>query len=67
MVHLTRYVSIHFTHQRQKNEKAEGATGLGNKRSDRKVESNDSPEIPGRRKTSEMPGLPWGGLEIMRG
>ena len=35
-----------------------------NKRGDRKGESNDSPEIPDRRRTSDIPGLPswlrWG-------
>ena len=32
-----------------------------NKRADSKVESNDSPEIPDRGETSDIPGLPWGG------
>ena len=33
-----------------------------NKRGDSKVESNDSPEIPDRGETSDIPGLPsgWG-------
>ena len=31
-----------------------------NKRGDSKVESNDSPEIPDREETSDIPGLPWG-------
>ena len=31
-----------------------------NKRGDRKGESNDSPEIPDRRITSDIPGLPSG-------
>ena len=41
-------------------------TRQDNKRADRKVESNDSPEIPGKRgrggagETTEMPGLPSG-------
>ena len=30
------------------------------KRGDRKGESNDSPEIPDRRETSDIPGLPSG-------
>ena len=51
----------------QKNEKTEGARGLGrkkkNKRGDRKGESNDSPEIPDRRKTSDIPGLPSGRIQ----
>ena len=40
----------------------ERARGLGrkNKRGDRKGESNDSPEIPDRRETSDIPGLPSG-------
>ena len=45
-------------------EKVEGATGLrqNNKRADpkKKVEPNDSPEIPDRGETSEMPSLPQG-------
>ena len=47
----------------QKNDKTERARGLGrkkNKRGDRKGESNDSPEIPDRRLTSDIPGLPSG-------
>ena len=47
----------------QKNDKTERARGLGrkNKRGDRKGESNDSPEIPDRRVTSDIPSLPSGG------
>ena len=49
----------------QKKDKTERVTGLGkkqtNKRGDSKVESNDSPEIPDRRDTSDIPGLPSGG------
>ena len=46
----------------QKHDKTERARGLGrkNKRGDRKVESSDSPEIPDRRGTSDIPGLPSG-------
>ena len=33
-----------------------------NKRGDRKVESNDSPEIPDRGETSDIPGLPSGAV-----
>ena len=33
---------------------------LKNKRVDSKVESNDSPEIPDRGETSDIPGLPSG-------
>ena len=29
-------------------------------RTERKMESTDSPEIPDTGKTSEAPGLPWG-------
>ena len=32
-----------------------------NKRGDSKVESNDSPDIPDRGETSDIPGLPGGG------
>ena len=36
-------------------------TGQNNKRTDRKMESNDSPEVPDRGwETSEEPGLPSG-------
>ena len=37
--------------------------GLGskNKRGGRKRESNERPEIPDGRETSDIPGLPWGG------
>ena len=47
---------------RQKKDKTERGTGLGrkNKRGDSKVESNDSPEIPDRGETSNIPGLPSG-------
>ena len=34
-----------------------------NKRGDSKVESNDSPEIPDREETSDIPSLPSGGPE----
>ena len=30
------------------------------------MESNDSPEIPDRGETSDIPGLPWGGGERER-
>ena len=35
-------------------------TRQNNKRADRKMQSNDSPEIPNREETSEEPGLPSG-------
>ena len=37
-----------------------------NKRGDSKVESNDSPEIPDRGETSDIPGLPSGALPQRR-
>ena len=40
---------------RQKEQKDEAGN---NKRGERKGESNDSPEIPDRRMTSNIPGLP---------
>ena len=47
--------------QAEKKDKTEGVIGLGkNKRGDSKVESNDSPEIPDRGETSDIPGLPSG-------
>ena len=44
----------------KKGENRSNRTRQNNKRADRKVESNDSPEIPDRAKTSEVPGLPLG-------
>ena len=46
----------------RKNDKTERARGLGrkNKRGDTKGESNDSPEIPNRRGTLDIPSLPSG-------
>ena len=35
-----------------------------NKRGDSKVESNDSPAIPDRGETSDIPGLPSGGIAM---
>ena len=37
-------------------------TRQNNKQGDSKVESNDSPEIPDRGETSDIPGLPSGRL-----
>ena len=45
---------------RQKDRKC-NRTRQKNKRGDIKVESNDSPEIPDRGETSDIPGLPSGG------
>ena len=43
---------------RQKKDKTERVTGIGRRtRGDSKVESNDSPEIPDRGETSDIPGL----------
>ena len=39
-------------------QKEQEGLGRKNKRGDRKGESNDSPEIPDRRETSDTPGLP---------
>ena len=48
--------------QKQKNPEGSKSnrTRQNNKRADRKVESNDSPEIPDRGETSAIPGLPSG-------
>ena len=49
----------------RKNDKTERARGLGRKKNnggDRKGESNDSPEIPDRRTTSDIPGPPSGAI-----
>ena len=41
-------------------------TRQNNKRADRKMESNDNPEIPDRVETSEEPGLPPGQRKTRR-
>ena len=47
--------------QQAENDKTERVTGLGRRtRGDSKVESNDSPEIPDRGETSDIPSLPSG-------
>ena len=46
---------------KKKKDKMGNRTRQKNKRGDSKVESNDSPEIPDRGKTSDIPGLPLGG------
>ena len=43
--------------EKDKTEKS-NKTRPKSKRGDSKVESNDSPEIPDRRETSDIPGLP---------
>ena len=45
---------------RQKKNRKGNKTRQKNKRGDSKVESNDSPEIPDRGETSDIPGLPSG-------
>ena len=51
--------------QQQKNDNTERVRGLGRryKRGDRKGELNDSPEIPDRGVTSDIPGLASGELQ----
>ena len=44
----------------QGNDKTERATMLGRRTRDKKRESNDSPEITDRRKTSDITSLPSG-------
>ena len=49
--------------QAEKKKKKDGKsnrTRRKNKRDDSKVKSNDSPEIPDRGETSDIPGLPSG-------
>ena len=48
--------------QKQKKEKLKGSTRLVRipREQIQKVISNDSPEIPGRGETSEIPGIPSG-------
>ena len=47
--------------RRQKKAQTERVTGLGRRmRGDSKVGLNDSPEIPDRAETSDIPGLPSG-------
>ena len=56
--------------RQKKDDRKSNRTRLRNNGGDSKVESNDSPEIPDRRETSDIPGLPskfgnkmFGGLE----
>ena len=46
---------------RKRSDRKGNRTRQKNKRGDSKVESNDSPEIPDRGETSDIPGLPSGG------
>ena len=45
---------------RKRSDRKGNRTWQKNKRGDSKVESNDSPEIPDRGETSDIPGLPSG-------
>ena len=47
-------------HKQINDKKKNKRTRQKNKRGDRREESNDSPEIPDRKKTSDIPGLPSG-------
>ena len=49
-----------FSGQLAEKDRKSNRTRQKNKRGDSKVESNDSPEIPDRRDTSDIPGLPSG-------
>ena len=49
--------------EEKKKDRKSNRTGQKNKRGDSKVESNNSPEIPGRGEASDIPGLPSGGLD----
>ena len=46
----------------KRKDKKGNRTRQKNKRGESKVESNDSPEIPDRGETSDIPGLPSGDL-----
>ena len=45
---------------KKKKDRKSNRTRQKNKRGDSKVESNDSPEIPDRGETSDIPGPPFG-------
>ena len=47
-------------HKQGKKDKTERATGVGRRTREemKKVESHDSPQIPGRKETSDIHGLP---------
>ena len=47
--------------QKKRKDRKGNRTRQKNKRGTSKAESNDSPEIPDRRETSDIPGLPSGG------
>ena len=48
--------------RKKKEDRKNNRTQQKNSRGDSKVESNDSPEIPDRGETSDIPGLPSGGI-----
>ena len=50
--------------KKKKEDRKSNRTRQKNKRGDSKVESNDSPEIPDRGETSDIPGLPSGGTNM---
>ena len=45
--------------QKKEQDRRSSRSRQKNKKGDRKVESDDSPEIPDRRETSDIPGLPY--------
>ena len=47
--------------KRRKKDRKSNRVRQKNKRADSKVDSNDSPEIPDRGETSDIPGPPFGG------
>ena len=51
--------------QQAKKDRESNRTRQKNKRGDSKAESNDSPAIPDREETSDMPSLPSGALKIV--
>ena len=50
--------------QQAKKDRESNRTRQKNKRGDSKAESNDSPEIPDRGETSDIPGLPSEGKSL---
>ena len=52
--------------QQAKKDRESNRTRQKNKRGDSKAESNDSPEIPDRGETSDIPGLPSGVICLKR-
>ena len=54
------WTSILKKKKKRKEDRKSNKTRQKNKRGDSKVESNDSPEIPDRGETSDIPGLPSG-------